>query len=149
MQGIYFDELDVGCNFTSPRRTVTETDIVLFTCLTGLLNPVFTDELFAREKGLGGRVAPGPLILSFAMGLTDELIYRTVSAALGIDTVKLISPVRPGDTIWVKTTITDKRESTSSPDRGPATLRHEVYNQKEECVCTFERTLMFLKRESS
>ena len=147
MQGMYFEELEVGCEFTSPRRTITEADIVFFTCLTGLLNPLFTDELFAREKGFGTRVAPGPLTVSFAIGLTDELLYRTVSAALGIDKVRFISPVIPGDTIWVKTTITAKRESASRPDRGPATLRHEVYNQKDEIVCTFERTAMFLKRE--
>ena len=147
MQGLYFDKLEVGGEFTSPRRTVTEADIVLFTCLTGLLNPLFTDELFAREKGFGSRVAPGPLTLSFAIGLTDDLTYRTVSAALGIDKVRFISPVRPGDTICVKTTVTDKRESASRPDRGPVTLRHEVYNQKDETVCTFERTVMFLKRQ--
>lgn len=147
MQGIYFDELEVGCEFISPRRTVTEADIVIFTCLTGLFNPLFTDELFAREKGLGTRVAPGPLTVSYAIGLTDELTYRTVSAALGIDKVKFINPVRPGDTIWVKTIVTSKRESVSRPDRGPATLRHEVYNQKDEIVCTFERTAMFLKQQ--
>lgn len=147
MQGMYFDELEVGRQFTSPRRTVTETDIVLFTGLTGLLNPLFTDELFAREQGFGTRVVPGPLTVSFAIGLTDEIAYGTVTAALGIDKVRFLSPVKPGDTIWVKTTVTDKRESASRPDRGPVTLRHEVHNQKDEIVCTFERTAMFLKRQ--
>ena len=147
MQGMYFDELEVGRELTSPRRTVTEADIVFFTCLTGLLNPLFTDDLFAKEQGFGTRVAPGPLIVSFAIGLTDELVYRTVSALLGIDKVRFISPVRPGDTIWVKTTVLDKRESASQPDRGPATMKHEVQNHKGETVCTLERTAMFLKRQ--
>ena len=84
MVGKYFDELEVGDQFTSPRRTVTEADVVIFTSLTGLLNPLFTDEEFAREKGLGGRVAPGPLTISYAIGLTDELVFGTVAAVLEI-----------------------------------------------------------------
>ena len=146
MLGKYFDELKAGDEFTSHRRTITEADIVLFTSLTGLLNPLFTDEIFAREKGLGTRVAPGPLTLCYAIGLTDELVYCTVSAVLGINNVRLTAPVKPGDTIWVKSTVADKRESTSKPDQGLGTLHHEVYNQRGEVVCTFDRTLMFLKR---
>ena len=147
MQGKFFDELEVGDQFTSHRRTITETDVVNFTCLTGLLNPVFTDEEFAREKGFGTRVAPGPLTMSIAIGLTDELCYGTVSAVAGINNVKFTAPVKPGDTLWVKTSIIDKRESTSQPDRGPISLRHEVHNQKGDQVCSFERILIFLKRD--
>ena len=146
MQGKFFNELKVGDQFTSHRRTITETDVVNFTCLAGLLNPVFTDEEFAREKGFGTRVAPGPLTMSIAIGLTDELTYGTATAVLGINNVKFTAPVKPGDTIWVKTTIIDKRESASRPDRGLVSLRHEIRNQKGEQVCSFERTLMFLKR---
>lgn len=146
MLGKYFEELHVGDTYLSPRRTVSEADIVLFTSITGLLNPLFTDEIFAREKGLGARVAPGPLTLCYAIGLTDELVYGTVCAVLGINNVTFTTPVKPGDTIRVKTTIVDKIESTSKPDRGIGTLHQEVYNQLEEIVCTYERTLMFLKR---
>jgi len=146
MQGKYFEELQAGDEYLSPRRTISEADIVLFTSITGLLNPLFTDEIFAREKGLGMRVAPGPLTLSYAIGLADELVYGTVHAVLGINNVKFTVPVKPGDTIRVKTTIVDKIESTSRPDRGIGTLHQEVYNQLEEMVCTFQRTMMFLKR---
>ena len=146
MLGKYFEELHIGDEYLSPRRTVSEADIVLFTSITGLLNPLFTDEIFAREKGLGMRVAPGPLTLSYAIGLADELVYGTVCAVLGINNVKFTVPVKPGDTIRVKTTILDKIESTSKPDRGIGILHQEVYNQLEEIVCTFERTMMFLKR---
>jgi len=149
MLGKYFDEIEVGDRFLSPRRTVTEADIVLFTGLAGLQNPLFIDEEFAREKGLGTRVAPGPLTMAFAMGLTDELGYGTVAAALGIDKARFSLPVKPGDTIRVETEVTDKRESTSRPDRGPITLRHTIYNQRQEQVCVFERTLMFLKKSSA
>lgn len=145
MQGKYFEEMEVSREFLSPRRTITEADVVLFTCLCGLFNPLFTDEEFAQERGFGTRVAPGPLTMCFAMGLTDELGYGTVSAALGINDVRFSAPVLPGDTIQVRTTVTDKRESSSHPDRGLVTLRHNVLNHKGEQVCTFERTLLFLK----
>jgi len=146
MQGKYWDELEVGQEFLSHRRTLTEADVTLFTCLAGLLNPLFTDEVFAREKGFGSRVAPGPLTVSIAMGLTDEILFGTATAALGVDKVRFTAPVRPGDTLQVKTTVVDKRLSTSRPDRGPVTVRHEVFNQDGKQVCVFERTLMVLKR---
>ena len=62
MQGKFFEELEVGDRFTSHRRTMTETDIVNFTCLIGLINPLFTDVEFASEKGFGSRVVPGRLL---------------------------------------------------------------------------------------
>lgn len=147
MQGKFFDELQVGDQFTSHRRTITETDVVNFICVTGINNPLFTDIEFAREKGFGNRVVPGPLTLGIALGLTDELCYGTITAVLAFDNVRFIAPVKLGDTIWVRTSIINKRESKSRPDRGPVSLRHEVYNQKSEQVCSFERTLMFLMRE--
>ncbi len=146
MLGKYFDELKVGDEFSSPRRTITETDVVIFTSLTGLRNPLFTDEEFAREKGFGTRIAPGPLTMCFAIGLTDELVYGTATAVLGISNIKFTSPVKPGDTIGVKTTITAKRESNTYPDQGLVSLRHEVHNQRGEQVCSFERTLLLFKR---
>ena len=101
MQGVYFDELEVGRKLTSARRTLTEADVVFFTGLTGMLNPLFTDDIFAQEKGFGTRIAPGLLTVCLAIGLTDDITYYTASAALEIDKIKFISPVRPGDTIWV------------------------------------------------
>lgn len=146
MQGKFFEELEVGDRFTSHRRTMTETDIVNFTCLIGLMNPLFTDVEFAIEKGFGSRVVPGPLTMSIAIALTDEICYGTVTAVLGIDNVRFTLAVNPGDTLWVKTGITNKREIKSRSDRGMITLSHEVYNQKDEQVCSFERTLQFLKK---
>jgi len=146
MKGKHFEEFWTGDEFVSHRRTITETDIVLFTSITGLLNPIFTDEEFAKEKGLGTRVAPGPLIVSIAMGLSDELLYGTVAAALGVNNVRFTAPVKPGDTLYTKTMVVDKRESASRVDRGVVTLRHEVYNQRQEMVCSFERALMVYKK---
>ena len=146
MQGNFFEDWQVGDQFSSPRRTMTETDVVLFTSLTGLLNPLFIDQEFAVEKGLGARLVPGPLTMGIIIGITDYLCYGTMVAVLGIDNARFTAPVKIGDTIWSKVTVGNKRESASHADRGIVTLQHEVYNQKDELVCKFERTLMFLKR---
>lgn len=146
MTGKYFDELKAGDQFHSPRRTMTEAAIVLFTSLAGLFNPLFVDDVFAREKGFGSRVAPGPLTVAFALGLTEELVDGTASAALGINNCRFLAPVLPGDTVSVRTTVVESRPSTSKPDQGVVTLRHEISNHKGQGVCTFERTLLMYKK---
>lgn len=146
MTGKYFDELKAGDQFHSARRTVTEADVVLFTSLAGLYNPLFVDEVFAKEKGFGSRVAPGPMSMCYALGLTEELVDGTASAALGINNGRFTAPVFPGDTISVRTTVVEARPSTSRPGQGVVTLRHEVSNQKGQGVATFERTLLMFKK---
>lgn len=141
---MFFEEFEKAGDeeFVSRRRTITEADAVLFTSLTGIVDPVFTDEIFAREQLFGGRVVPGPMIMSYAMGLTDELGYGSVVAALGIDNVRFMSPVRPQDTIQVHSTVASTRPSESRPELGIVTLQHRVVLQDERVAQSFERTLL-------
>ncbi|HEY1622857.1 MAG TPA: MaoC family dehydratase [Streptosporangiaceae bacterium] len=144
----YFEDFAAAGDdsFTSRRRTITEADAVLFTSLTGIVDPVFTDEIFAREQLFGGRVVPGPMIMAYAMGLTDELGYGSVVAALGIGNAKFVAPARPGDTIQVTTQVGSARPSQSRPGTGIVCLKHTVINQSGVTVQTFERTLLVLGR---
>jgi itaconyl-CoA hydratase len=146
MAGRYFDELNIGEESMSQGRTITEADLVMFCSLCGLQNPLFTDEEFAQKTAFGTRVVPGPLTVSYAIGLGDYLYSGTSTAVLSWDNIKFTSPVKPGDTISLKTTVTGRRESSSQPDRGIVNLRQEVLNQHNEVVCTFDRSLMLLKR---
>lgn len=141
---MFFEEFEKAGDeeFVSRRRTITEADAVLFTSLTGIVDPVFTDEIFAREQLFGGRVVPGPMIMSYAMGLTDELGYGSVVAALGINNVRFMSPVRPQDTIQVHSTVASTRPSESRPELGIVTLQHQVVLQDERVAQSFERTLL-------
>jgi acyl dehydratase len=141
---VFFEEFEKAGDeeFVSRRRTITEADAVLFTSLTGIVDPVFTDEIFAREQLFGGRVVPGPMIMSYAMGLTDELGYGSVVAALGIDNVRFMSPVRPQDTIQVHSSVASTRPSRSRPELGIVTLQHRVVLQDERVAQSFERTLL-------
>ena len=146
MAGRYFDELNIGEESMSQGRTITEADLVMFCSLCRLQNPLFIDEEFAQKTAFGTRVVPGPLTVSYAIGLGDYLYSGTSTAVLGWDNIKFTRSVKPGDTISLKTTVAGKRESSSQPDRGIVNLRQEVLNQHNEVVCTFERSLMLLKR---
>jgi acyl dehydratase len=138
-----------GKEFRSRRRTITETDAVTFTCFTGIMDPVFTDEIFAQKNLFGSRVVPGPMIMTYAMGLTDEIGYGSVIAALGINDARFVAPVRPQDTVHVITRVAQTRESRSRPDAGIVTLAHDVINQDGTLVQSFKRTLLVLKRAAA
>lgn len=143
MRGKASDELTEGATFRSHRRTITEADIVLFTSLTWINDPIFTDQVFAATTQFGNRVAPGPLVLGYALGLTEELVYGTTLAALGINKVEFKGPVRPGATIHVETAIGPIRDSATRPGTSIIVFRHTVYSdQQEDPVCSFERNML-------
>ena len=144
--GKYFDELVIGEESISQGRTVTETDVVMFCSLCGLQNPIFVNDEFSHQTKYGGRLVPGPLTLSYAIGLGDYLFNGTAAAALSWNNVKFIRALKMGDTIRMKTIVTDKRNSSSQHDRGIVNLRQEVINQHNGVVCSFDRSLMVLKR---
>lgn len=148
---MFYEELvdAVGSELVSRRRTITETDAVIFTSVTGIMDPVFTDQVFAEENLFGSRVVPGPMVMTYAMGLTDDIGYGTVVAALGIDEARFVSAVRPQDTIQVITNVVETRESESRPDVGIATLAHRVIKHDGTTVQTFRRTLMVRRRNPS
>ena len=143
MQGRFADEFAVGDRFTSHARTITEADVVAFTSLTGIAGPTFTDDTFARSTALGSRLVPGPLVLAYALGLTSELVYGTVLAALGIDEVRFLAPTHHGNTVWVRTEVTAHRPSRSRPGTAIVVLGHEVFiDGLESPSCTFSRTML-------
>ncbi|WP_242482775.1 MaoC/PaaZ C-terminal domain-containing protein [Pseudomonas sp. TH10] len=99
---LYFDQLEVGQEWNSPRRTITEADIVMFAALTGDHNPVHTDEEFAKTTVFGGRILHGPAGFAIATGLESRLGIKegTAIAFLGM-TWDLRGPIKIGDTIHV------------------------------------------------
>jgi acyl dehydratase len=147
MQGKYSEDLVVGERLVSHRRTITETDVVLFTSMTWIIDPIFTDEVFAVGTQFGSRSVPGPLVLAYALGLTEDLVYGTTLAALGIDKVRFLRPTRPGATIHVVSHVASCRESASRPGTSIAVFEHEVYSDgHDEIVCSFERQMLIGSR---
>ncbi|MBC3492445.1 MaoC/PaaZ C-terminal domain-containing protein [Pseudomonas taiwanensis] len=131
---LYFDELEVGQEWNSPRRTITEADIVMFAALTGDHNPVHTDEEFAKGTVFGGRILHGPAGFAIATGLESRLGIKegTAIAFLGM-TWDLRGPIKIGDTIHVNQKVGSKRE-TKKPGVGIVNFQVSLVNQRGESV---------------
>jgi acyl dehydratase len=149
--GLYFEDFSVGNRHSSPRRTITETDIVLFAGLSGDNNPLHTDEVFARSTALGARIAHGALIFSIATGLSARIGYfdGTAIAFASIDEWRFLKPVFINDTIFLRTIVTEVRASRTKPDRGLIQRRMEVVNQQDDIVQSGLTSVMVRTRAGS
>lgn len=135
MRGLYWEEWQVGAEFESPARTVTEADIVAFAGLSGDYNPLHVNEEYCKTTIFGGRIAHGPLVYAIAAGLLFQLhLYDdTLIAFLGFENLKFTKPVKPGDTIRARIKVLEKRES-SNADRGVMKRQLQVLNQRGDVV---------------
>lgn len=147
MRKKYFEDFAIGDEFTSPGRTITEADVVMFAALTGDYNRIHTDAEYMKDSIFGERIAHGMLGLAIVNGLKYRTDYDAdgVIAFLGL-TWKFAGPIRFGDTIHTVVRIISKRE-TSKPDRGIIVQAIQLLNQRGEVVQEGEFTSM-LKRET-
>jgi acyl dehydratase len=147
-EGMRYEDFKIGDRFQTAGRTVTQSDIVSFTTLTGLMESIFIDDVFAKEKSpYKKRIAPGALTYSFAEGLTvlAGLFHNTGIAFLGVE-INIPRPVCVDDTISVEIEVLDMRE-TKKPDRGLITFVHRVINQNKETVMEYKVKRMILRKE--
>src|SRR5919204_1647723 len=137
----FFDDIQVGEEYESPGRTVTESDIVLFAGLSGDYNVLHTDAEFMKQSVFGERIAHGLLGLAIQAGLFTRATpaYATL-AVVGLRW-KFKGPIKIGDTIRLRATVSAKRE-TSKPDRGLITLARQVLNQRGDVVQEGETDLL-------
>lgn len=147
MRGLYWEQWEIGAEFESPARTITEADIVMYAGLSGDYNPLHINEEYCKTTQFGGRIAHGPLVYAIAAGLLFQLhLYDdTLIAFLGFDSLKFTKPTKPGDTIQAKIKVLEKRE-TSNADRGVMKRQLQVINQRGEVVQ--EGVQAFLKRRT-
>ncbi len=149
MAGLYYEEFSVGQIFEHPiRRTVTDTDNILFTTMTH--NPArlhLDEEYMKNETEFGGIIVNSMFTLSLMIGVTvyDTTLGTTV-ANLGMDEIKFPNPVFPGDTLHVQTEILEKRDSKSRPTNGIVLFQHRAYNQKNDLVATCNRSGLMLRK---
>ncbi|MBF7082999.1 MaoC family dehydratase N-terminal domain-containing protein [Desulfallas sp. Bu1-1] len=117
--GLYFEDFKVGQKFTSPGRTITESDVMQFAGLSMDFNPLHTDYEFAKGTIFGRPIAHGLLGLCIASGLTYRMgiFNESAIANLGIKEWNMKAPIFFGDTVHVEVTIKEKRK-TSNPSRG-------------------------------
>jgi len=132
---VYLDELEAGREFISDGRTITETDLVVFSGISGDFSPLHIDEQWVVENtSFRGRIAHGLLITSITSGLhTPVLADVEVIAYLEFNRA-LAAPVYIGDTIRAYWKVTEARRSRSRPGQGIVTFEIEVRNQDGEAV---------------
>jgi acyl dehydratase len=149
MAGIWFDDLVVGQLFKHAiRRTITETDNVLFTTMTHNPALLHLDEEYCRtETEFGARIVNSGFTLGLMVGISvGDTTLGTAVANLGWDEVRFPKPLFHGDTIHVETEVLELRESKSRPDQGIVTFAHRAFNQRGELVAHCRRSGLQRKR---
>ena len=148
MAGRFFDQLTVGDRFFHDiRRTVTETDNLLFSTLTHNPQPLHLDAEYAKASEFGRIVVNSTFSFSLLVGLTvADTTLGTLVANLGFDQVKTPHPVFIGDTLRAETEVVDLKESRSRPTAGIVVFSHRLVNQHDETVCSCTRTSLLHKR---
>ncbi len=144
-KGKFFEEFEEGEEFQTVGRTITESDVLNFSGVSGDFNPLHLDEEFAKNSPFKTRVPHGLCIMSIATGLIDRLgvISCTALACLDISW-KFFKPVLIGDSIGVVMKVLEKREGKKG-DRGLITFEMAVRNQRKETVETGMWTLMMAR----
>lgn len=148
MAGRYFDEWQVGDRIEHPiRRTVTETDNLLFTTMTHNPQPLHLDVEAARESEFGQILVNGTFTFALMVGISvGDTTLGTLVANLGYDKLVMPAPVFLGDTLRVASEVAALKDSRSRPEAGIVTFLHEATNQHGEVVCRCERTALVKRR---
>ena len=140
--------LRIGDTVTGGPRTVTLADIQHFAEFTGDTFYAHTDEeAAAKNPFFGGRVAHGYLVVAFAAGLFVQPDFGPVLANYGIDNLRFLSPVKPGDAMSV--TLTCKQISPRAGDYGEVRWDAEITNQDGVVVATYDVLTMVAKEWSA
>ncbi|HZU16691.1 MAG TPA: MaoC/PaaZ C-terminal domain-containing protein [Candidatus Dormibacteraeota bacterium] len=142
----HFEDLPLGSEWTTRRRTIGPAEVAAFLGLAGDLNPLYADAEYARSGPFGEVVVPGALIVAVAIGLgtVDGPLPATVGL-VGMDW-RFQRPVRVGDTIRCRWRLHRKRE-VENPRWGLAVWQVEVANQRDEVVATAELVRLVSRRQ--
>jgi oxepin-CoA hydrolase/3-oxo-5,6-dehydrosuberyl-CoA semialdehyde dehydrogenase len=146
----HFDELSVGDTLFTHRRTVTEADVVNFAGLSGDHFYAHMDDLAASRSIFERRVAHGYFVVSAAAGLFVDPGEGPVLANYGLESLRFVKPVYPGDTIKVRLTVKQKIAKETPPDgvpQGVVAWDVEVTNQNDEAVAVY--TILTLVKKKS
>jgi len=150
MDALFFEDYETDFELTTARRTIGETEIVLFATMTGLHEAPFMSDVDAAEGVFGSRVSPALLTMAIAEGLVvlSGLLHGTAIAFLSVGNVRTPRPVLLGDTVRASVRLLDKR-LTSKGHAGVVITTHQVLNQRDEIVMEYEMTRMIKLRPAA
>jgi acyl dehydratase len=147
--GLWLEELTPGLIVRHRiRRTVTETDNIMFTTMT--MNPaaLHLDFDYAeKETQFGQPLVNSMFTAALIVGISvHETTHGTTVANLGFDSMNFPAPVFHGDTLRVESEVISSRESSSKPDQGIVLFEHRAHNQNDVLVAVMRRNPLMLKQ---
>ena len=147
MAGRYYNQWAIGDRIAHEiRRTVTETDNLLFSTMTHNPQPLHLDAEAAKTSEFGQILVNGTFTFALMVGLSvGETTLGTLVANLGYDKLVHPKPVFIGDTMRAETEVVELKESRSRPNAGIVTLAHRLITQRDEIVCQCLRSALLLK----
>jgi acyl dehydratase len=147
MAGRYFDQWAVGDRIVHEiRRTVTETDNLLFSTMTHNPQPLHLDAEAAKASEFGQILVNGTFTFALMVGLSvGDTTLGTLVANLGYDKLVHPKPVFIGDTMRAETEVAELKSSRSRPNAGIVTFMHQLINQRDEIVCQCLRSALLLR----
>ncbi|KQN20968.1 MULTISPECIES: MaoC family dehydratase [unclassified Sphingomonas] len=147
MAGRYFDQWTVGDRIVHEiRRTVTETDNLLFSTMTHNPQPLHLDAEAAKASEFGQILVNGTFTFALMVGLSvGDTTLGTLVANLGYDKLVHPKPVFIGDTMRAETEVAELKPSRSRPNAGIVTFMHQLINQRDEIVCQCLRSALLLR----
>jgi acyl dehydratase len=148
MAGLYLEEFTPGMVVRhSLRKTITESDNVLFSVMTLNPQPLHIDFDFAEKSEWGKPLVNSLFTLGLMIGISvHDTTLGTTVANLGMGETAFPHPLFHGDTLRVETEVKSVRESKSKADRGIVEFEHRAYNQNDVLVARCLRQAMILKR---
>jgi len=149
MEPRYLEDYTVGEIIRAGGVTLTEAEIIHF-ALTYDPQPFHTNIVAAQESIYGGLIASGwqVAVLAFKMLVQAGLVGAASQGSPGLENLRWIKPVRPGDTLYPFSKVAEVRPSKSKPDRGLVRMESWVENQRGETVCSFVSTQLVRRRET-
>ncbi|MCO4316762.1 MaoC family dehydratase [Phyllobacterium sp. 21LDTY02-6] len=151
MAGLYLEDFEIGRTFQHPlRKTVTESDNVLFSAMTLNPQPLHIDFDFAAKSEWGQPLVNSLFTLGLMIGISvNDTTIGTTIANLGMTDVTFPSPLFHGDTVRVETQVISARASKSKPDRGIVEFEHRAFNQHGVLVARCTRQAMMRSRSAA
>jgi acyl dehydratase len=144
--GQTFEEFEVGQEYWTPGRTVTEADLVAYAAFSGDWNPHHVDATFAQSTKIGQRLAHGGLVLSVLTGLVVRLrVFESTIVALLEWRWRYSAPTLIGTRLQARVRVIDKRE-TRNPDHGVVTFDITAFDQDDKEIVASEWRILVLRR---
>ena len=147
MKEKYFEDFSVGEKIHTNEKTLSTEEIIEFAELYDP-QPFHVDEKAAAESPYGGIIASGfhTIGTSFRLFIDTGVIGTTGMGSPGMDSIRWIKPVRPGDTLRVEAEVIETRASRSEPGRGIVLMEFRTFNQENELVLSMRSVNLVRRR---